>query len=483
MNARIASLVAVAVLAACAKNPVTGKRQLTLVSEEQEIAMGKEGAEEIKQQMGTYPDPKVQAYVSEIGKRMAAKSERPHLPWSFTVLDDPLVNAFALPGGPIFVTRGILTHMNSEAELASVLGHEIGHVTARHSVQQISKAQVAQVGVGIGSILSPEAAAVAQVAGAGLGLLFLKYGRDAERESDKLGFKYMVEQKYDPREMADVFRTLERASKQEGGGKGGIPEWLSTHPDPGNRAETAAERASRVPNAAQLRTGRDEFLAMLSGMKFGDDPRQGYFQGDAFLHPDMAFRIDFPAGWQKANTPGAVIAASPKKDAIIQLQVAGKESPEEATKKFFAQEGVEATSLAGGAALPQNARYFQAQTEQGQVAGVVSFFAHKGVTLGVLGYSPAQALAANAPAFQKTIASFGPLTDPAALAVQPARVELVRVPRDMTVAEFNAQFPSTASVETVALVNGVDGKDGRLQAGRTAKRIVGGVKPAGQPKS
>jgi predicted Zn-dependent protease len=238
-----------------------------------------------------------------------------------------------------------------------------------------------------------------------------------------------------------------------------------------------------VKNAAQLRAGRDEFLALLSGMTFGEDPRQGFFQGDAFLHPDMAFRIDFPAGWQKANTAQAVAAVSPKKDAIIQLAVAGKESPEEATKKFFAQKGVQPASLAGGA-LPQNARGFQAQTEEGQVGGVVSFVAHKGVTLGILGYGPAQALAVNAPVFQKTIASFGPLTDPAALAVQPARVELVKVPREMTVAEFNAQFPSTAPVETVALVNGVEGKDGRLQAGQTAKRIVGGVKPAAQqPKS
>jgi predicted Zn-dependent protease len=427
--------------------------------------------------MGTYPDPKVQAYVAEIGKRMAAKSERPNLPWTFTVLDDPLVNAFALPGGPVFVTRGILAHMNSEAELASVLGHEIGHITARHSVDQISKQQLAQVGLGIGSILSPEVAAAAQVAGQGLGLLFLKFGRDAERQSDELGFKYMVGQGYDPREMADVFKTLERASKGEGGGKG-IPEWLSTHPDPGNRAQTAAERAAKVQGAAQLKVGREEFLAQLAGMKFGEDPRQGYFQGDAFLHPDMAFRLDFPAGWQKANTAEAVAAVSPKKDAILQLSVAGKDSPEEATKKFFAQKGVQPASLAGGAALPQNARGFQAQTEQGQVGGVVSFIAHKGVTLGILGYGPAQALAANAPVFQKTIASFGPLTDPAALAVQPARVELVKVPREMTVAEFNAQFPSTVPVETVAIINGVEGKDGRLPAGQTAKRVVGGVAPA-----
>jgi predicted Zn-dependent protease len=143
---------------------------------------------------------------------------------------------------------------------------------------------------------------------------------------------------------------------------------------------------------------------------------------------------------------------------------------------------VQPASLAGGAALPANARYFQAKTEEGQLGGLVSFFSHGGTTLGLLAYSAAANVPAYAPAFQASLASFRPLTDPAALAVQPARVELVRVPRDMTVAEFHAEFPSTAPVETVALVNGVT-KDGRLQAGRTAKRIVGGVLPGGAPKS
>ena len=183
-------LVALA-LAACARNPVTGKRELALVSKDQEIALGKESAEQVKAQMGVYPDEKVQAYVREIGLRMAKASERPDLPWQFNVLDDATVNAFALPGGPVFITRGILTHFNSEAELASVLGHEIGHITARHSVEQLSKQQLAQLGLGVGMIVSPELAQFGQAAAAGLQLLFLKYGRDAERQADQLGFKYM----------------------------------------------------------------------------------------------------------------------------------------------------------------------------------------------------------------------------------------------------------------------------------------------------
>jgi predicted Zn-dependent protease len=473
LHSRSFLLAAAAVLAAgCATNPVTGKRQLSLISEEEEIALGQQSKEQIIQQMGAYPDPKVQAYVEAIGKRMAAQSERPNLPWSFTVIDDPVVNAFALPGGPIFVTRGILTHLNSEAELASVLGHEIGHVTARHSVDQMSKAQLAQFGLGVGMILRPELAGVGQAAAAGLQLMFLKFGRDAEKQSDELGFKYMVAQGYDPREADDMFVTLKRSSEIAGGGR--VPEWTSTHPDPENRAEAARQRAESVANAEKLKVARDEYLAHLGGMVFGDNPRQGYFQGNAFLHPDLKFRLEFPDGWKKQNTASAVVAVSPKDDAAIQLIPAGTMSPQEAAQKFLSQEGVKAAQVQNVAALPASASYFEAQTQQGVVRGIASFVAHSGQTFGIVSFTPAESLSAYDAAFRKTAASFGPLTDPAALAVQPAKVELVKVPRQMSVAEFHGQFPSTVPVEQVAIMNGLD-PGGTFQAGQTAKRIVGGV--------
>lgn len=475
MHARAVRLALVAAFAtACARNPVTGKRQLALVSEKQEIELGQQAAQQVTAQMGRYPDPKLQAYVEGLGKRLAAGSERPGLPWSFTVLDDPAVNAFALPGGPIFVTRGILGYMTSEAELVSVLGHEIGHVTARHSVEQLSKAQLAQVGIGLGSILSPEVAQLGQVAGAGLQLLFLKFGRDAERQADELGFKYMVAHRYDPRAMASMFQTLDRSSGAQGQGR--VPGWLSTHPDPGDRAKTAAERAAKVQDPG-TRLEREAFLAHLGGMPFGEDPRQGFFQGNAFLHPELRFRVDLPDGWQKANTPGAVIAVSPKKDAAIQLSSAGKLSPEEASRKFFAQQGVKPAALAGGGALPAGARYFQAESEQGPIGGLVAFLPAGGGSLMLVGYTAASGVPAYAPAFQAVAASYAPLTDAAALAVQPARIELVKVPRDMSVAEFVAAFPSSVPADVVATINGVE-KDGRLEAGRTAKRVVGGVAAA-----
>jgi predicted Zn-dependent protease len=228
----------------CAINPATGKRQLVLISEAQEIAIGRESDESIVAQFGLYPDEALQDYVAGIGHDLAARSERPDLDWTFRVLDDPLVNAFALPGGYIYVTRGILAHFNSEAELASVLGHEIGHVTARHGVNQMSKAQLAQLGLGVASILAPEEVQkFGGLATQGLGLLFLKFGRDDERQADDLGLRYIVNEGYDPRPMAEVFETLERVSRTSGGGR--VPAWASTHPNPENRSERGVPREDR----------------------------------------------------------------------------------------------------------------------------------------------------------------------------------------------------------------------------------------------
>lgn len=479
MNRALAVALALplSVALACARNPVTGERQLSLVSESQEIEMGKQAAAEVGQEMPRYPDQKVQGYVSGVALRMAKHSERPNVPWSFTVIDDATVNAFALPGGPIFVTRGILTYMNSEAELASVVGHEIGHVTARHSVQQISKAQIAQLGIGLGSILSPTVASLGQAAGAGLQLLFLKYGRDAERQADELGFKYMTKEGWDPHEMVKMFQTLERVSGGEGGGR--LPGYLSTHPDPGERAKTAAERAAKV-NQPGLKIAHDEFLALVNGMPFGENPRNGFFKGNAFLHPDLKLQIELPDGWKKQNSASAVAAQSPQGDAIVQLGAAGKDSPAEAAKKFLSQKGIQPAQVPGSqlSGLPPGAAssYFQAQTEQGAIAGLVTFVSHGGATFGILGYTTADKLGTYDAAFKKTMASFSDLKDPAALAAQPPKLELVKVPRDMSVAEFQQQFPSTGKPDDVAYVNGLT-KDGRFTAGQTAKRIVGGTAP------
>jgi predicted Zn-dependent protease len=407
---------------------------------------------------------------------MAAKSERPDLPWEFHVVNDAAVNAFALPGGFIYVTRGLLSHMNSEAELASVLGHEIGHVTARHSVQQISKAQLATLGLGIGSILSSDVAQLAGVASQGLQVLFLKYGRDAENQADELGFRYALGLNYDVREMANVFETLNRAS-QLGGGGGRLPEWLSTHPNPENRVARTQQRLDTLQVAlTSTVVGRDEFLKQVEGLTFGEDPRQGFFEGSMFYHPDMQFQLRFPEGWRTQNAPSAVVALSPKEDAIVQLGLAGNASPREAASQFLNQQGVQAgnastNSINGNQAATS---YFQAQTQQGTIEGIVSFIAYGGRTFGVMGYTPQGKLPAYDGAMRATIGSFDRLRNSAALSVKPAVVQLVRVPSQTTLAQFNQQYPSTISMEELAIINELEGPESVVPRGRTLKRVVGG---------
>ena len=210
---RLASALLGASVAACAVNPATGARELSFVGEGQEIAMGRQSDPGIVAQMGLYPDSSVQRYVSELGLRMAAVSERPDLPWTFRVLDDPTVNAFALPGGFVYITRGILTHLTSEAQLAGILGHEIGHVTARHSVTQMSRTQLAQIGLVVGMVFSETVREYGGLAAQGIGLLSLSYGRDDELESDHLGLRYMTRLGYEPRELAGVMGMLARSSE------------------------------------------------------------------------------------------------------------------------------------------------------------------------------------------------------------------------------------------------------------------------------
>ena len=466
-------------IASCARNPVTGKNELSLVSESQEIQMGQQAAQEVAQTIGFVENPALQEYVAGIGKRMAAKSERPNLPWEFHVVNDAAVNAFALPGGFIFVTRGLLAYMNNEAELASVLGHEIGHVTARHSVQQISKAQLATLGLGLGSILSSDIAQFAGLASQGLGVLFLKYGRDAENQADQLGFKYALGLNYDVREMANVFQTLGRAS---GGGEGRLPEWLSTHPNPENRVARTLERLDTLRTSlANAVVNREQYLEHIKGLTFGDDPRQGFFEGTTFYHPDMRFQVHFPDGWKTQNTPAAVVAVSPQEDAIIQLALAGNTPPREAASKFLSQEGIQpgqgSTQTING--NPAATSYFQAQTQQGVIEGLVAFVAYGGRTFALLGYTPQGKLGTYDDELRRTISSFDQLRNSAALSVQPAKLELVKLPREMTLAQFNQTYPSTASIEELAIINELEGPESVIPRGRIVKRVVGGRKPSG----
>jgi predicted Zn-dependent protease len=456
----------------CSTNPATGKRDLSLISESQEIQMGKEADQQISASMGLYEDQQLQSYVEGLGKRLAAKSERPNLPWTFRVIDDPVVNAFALPGGYIYITRGILSHMNSEAELVGVLGHEIGHVTAKHSVNQISKQQLTQIGFGVAMIVKPELQQYSQFAELGIGLLFLKFSRDHERQADELGLRYMVKENHDPREMAQVMRTLQAVSKQSGGG--GMPEWLSTHPDPANRVDLINQQINEMQiDLSKTVVNREEFLAKLNNMTFGEDPRQGYFVGNTFHHPELQFSFNFPQGWKTINQRQAVFGISPKEDAIIQISLSQQKSPDQAAGAFFGQQGISAanqqqTNING---MPSYRGNFAAQTEQGNLYGDATFIAYGGRVYQILSYTSQQLWNSYNSALNSSVGSFKQVSDQNILNVQPNKLRIVTLDQDMTLQEFYQKYPSVVPVETVAMINQVNTGD-RLSKGQRVKQVV-----------
>jgi predicted Zn-dependent protease len=300
----------------CVVNPVTGKRQLALISESGEISLGKETDAEIRKQYGVYDDPTLNKYVTRIGMSMAPHTHRPHLEYHFAVLDTPVVNAFAVPGGYVYVTRGILAMMNSEAELAVVLGHELGHVNARHSVAKLSQLMLIQLGLAVGSALSETVAKLSGAASIGIQLLFLKFSRDDEREADRLGVQYSRSGGYHPGEMIDFFSTLQKLGDLSGGQS--LPGFLSTHPLTSERIKNTTALINEEDK--NLKVAQQDYLNSINGLIFGDDPRQGYVEGNAFYHPIMRFSFSFPESWKVQNTPAQVILASKDGNAAVILQ-------------------------------------------------------------------------------------------------------------------------------------------------------------------
>ena len=459
---------------ACSRNPVTGERQLALLSVEQETQLGRQAAQQVQRSIGLVENESLQSYVQRVGESIAADSEGPDLQWTFRVVDDPTPNAFALPGGFIFVTRGMLAHMASEAELAAVLGHEIGHVTARHSVEQISRQQLAQLGLGLGMIFFPEIQQFGGLFSAGLELVFLKYGRDAERQADRLGFDYALRQGYDVREMEDIFATLQRIAAQEG--QSPLPVWASTHPDPGERIESIRELQSELgPRADELKQERQSFLTQIDGLVWGTNPRQGFFENNVFLHPHLAFRIVFPEGWQTQNLPYAVVAVSPQGNAAMQLTLADG-APLDAARSFLRQQGVEVGQAAQQDinGLSAVLATFAAPTQQGPVHGLVAFVAHGETTFQIVGFAPVSQYPAVDDTFLRVAESFEPLADPQVLEIQPRRVDIVRIPRPMSMSEFAKVYPSAVDVQTLVLINQVPDATTELPADTLVKRIVDG---------
>ena len=462
---RLAPLTAVAVLAllaaACATNPVTGKKEFSLMSEAQEIDIGRQLDAEVRREMGLYEDAELQRYVSDIGLRLARSSQRPNLPWQFAVVDAPAVNAFALPGGFIYLTRGIMPYLDDEAELAGVLGHEIGHVTARHAAQQYSRATGAQLGLILGGIFFPASRPFGQLAETGLGLLFLKHGRDDELQADRLGAEYAMTGGWDPAGVPDLLNTLARID--EAADRRGIPNWLSTHPHPADRVERVSETVQqlRAKGGERLAVDRDQFLRRIDGMVFGDNPEEGIVRGNTFLHPDLRFGLTFPQGWEIQNGKTQVVAKAPGEDLYMLLQLV--QDPQGRSIEEVAVRGMQRAGFRAveGSATQINGLDAHVGTYQGSLEGlgrVVTRAAHIGHGRNVFvlaGIAKQGQYGGNSERdFAASIRSFRALSRTEAADVRPNRVDLYVV-RDGDTWQSIAQRAGEGNIKpsTLAIMN------------------------------
>ena len=432
-------------VAACSVNPVTGKKELMFLNDDDERALGLESDPGIVQSFGLYEDPALQNFINVKGKEMGAISHRPGVPYEFKILDSPVVNAFALPGGFVYFTRGILAHFNNEAEFAGVLGHEIGHITARHSASQYSKQVLAQGLLITGVVLSDDFADFADVAELGLGLLFLKFGRDDESQSDELGVEYSSTIGYDAHQMANFFQTIKNLSDSDGER---IPTFLSTHPDPGdryNRVHQLAAMWQTEHNSTDLNVGRDSYLRMIDGLIYGEDPRQGFFEDGSFYHPELKFQYPVPLGWNTENTPQEVKMAPENGEAYMYFTLAPQKTFQEAVSAFLSEHeltlvssnetlvsGLPAYAVVADQEVAQEGTGQQATAEKEYIRLQTYFIRYNDLMYQFTGMAMKEDFVTYAPQFTRTMTNFRPLTDPSKLNRLPERISIVTVDADGT---------------------------------------------------
>jgi len=481
-------LAALLLVNSCAKNPVTGRSDLMLMSESQEIALGQQADPEIVAYMGIYEDPALQKFINEKGQQMAAVSHRKNLKYQFKIVDSDVVNAFAVPGGYVYFTRGIMAHFNNEAEFAGVLGHEIGHITARHSAKQYSKAMLAQIGLVAGSVVSPTFGQYAELASQGLGLLFLKFGRDAESQSDRLGVEYSTKIGYDAQEMSQFFSTLDRLRKVQGSEE--VPTFLSTHPDPADREGKVSKLAKnwRAKVGDQtLKVNRDNYLRMIDGLVYGEDPKQGYVENNMFYHPVLKFQFATPSQWKLTNTPQQVQMADPQGQAVMIFTLAPGNSLDNAAQQLLQKyqltavdskrdnvNGLNAIAIIAdqGAQQPQ-----QQQQQQQSVRTLIYLIEYGGNIYTMIGASARNNFNGYVRLFQNVSTSFNELRDPDKLNREPERVRIKTVDRAGTLQQVLAYYQVPEKrFEELAVLNGME-LDERIPQGTLIKVVERGTPP------
>ncbi|PSQ84826.1 MAG: peptidase M48 [Bacteroidetes bacterium QS_3_64_15] len=421
-------------------NPVSGNTRAYGYSWEEELKLGTKADKQIQNQYGVYEDEELQQYVDEVAQEVLAESHirRPETPqkfreteFHFRVLDSPAINAFALPGGYVYVTRGLLAHLNNEAQLAVVLGHEIGHVEARHASQQAGRKQLTQ-GLLIGGAVLGQATLggnvgrqVLNIGGTAAQLLSLSYSRDNERESDRLGVEYAVRAGYEAAEGAEFFESLERVQEQS---DQSIPTWQSTHPDPGARKQTIPKLAQKWKTKVEqpaTAMNQEAYYASLTNVVLGKNPRQGFTEEGVFYHPELAFRFSVPRRWTVQNQRRQVAIVHPDQAAYMVFRFSESDTPEAAARAFAGQDGVTVRERRRAPVNGNDAQRVvaQAQTQQGETVRLLTYFiAYGDHVYEFQGLTTADRYDTYRRDFEESMTSFARLADSEKLNVQPTRL-------------------------------------------------------------
>jgi predicted Zn-dependent protease len=447
-----AATVAAFGLHGCASNPATGGHDVVLTSESKELEIGRQMHQQIMREYTRYEDEQLQAYVNELGQRIATKSHRPNIQYTFTVLDSEQVNAFALPGY-VYITRGIMAYLNSEAELVAVMGHEVGHITARHTVRQQTGATASGVGATLIGILtgSGDLANVANMAGTAL---VRGYGRDMELEEDGLGAEYLARLGYDPEAMIDVVRLLKnqelleiqqaREEKRDPSIYHGV---FSTHPDNDTRLKEVIASAGKTAAPGERPDNREAYLQKIAGMPFGSSRAQGVVRGNRFYHGDMGVTMAFPSGWHVQNLPSKVLGVSPQKDAVLQITTMappqGVDPQQFLTRalsgtRIERSEPIDSNGLKGYSALVKEAPL--PFGNRGPARYTVIYFNNLAyVFLGATRLGTA--LPATDPLMMSSVKTFRRLKDREFELAEPDRIRLIKATAQTNIADLAAKSP------------------------------------------
>ena len=464
----------------CAINPVTGKKQFMLMSEAQEVALGAQYDPSVISTFGIYENAQLLEFITTKGTEMGKISHRPNLEYKFKILDSPVINAFAVPGGYIYLTRGILAQFNNEAELIGVLGHEMGHISARHSASQQSKQQLGQLLLVGGMIASEEFRQFGDYAMQGMQLLFLKFSRDNEREADRLGVEYSSKIRYDAHKMADFFNVLNKM--QLASSHAGVPTFMSTHPDPGDRFNAVNSKTKEWQDSLSYTNwtvNQDNYLKMIDGIVYGEDPRQGFVEGNMFYHPELKFKYPIPPSWQLINSPMQVQIIPADEKAMMVFFMAQQNTLEEAGQealnslKLDVLDSKRVTINGSPAIIAISQQITQdEQTGQQQAIKVLSYIIQKNQNIYVF-----HGVAADADfnsyfrIFESTMSNFTNLTEPSKLNVRPQRIKIKSVQRSGSLADaFNSFRVPQSKVNELALLNNMELSD-RVQKGKLIKII------------